>query len=764
MTAIQHPDYLFEKERLEFTKSYMKLLLEAAKENEQKYQEHLRSAFASLTPGDSSADYINLLLNAKFLEMTEREHRHLERLQGKPYFARIDFQDTTQNQPQTYYIGKMSLYDKETQKDIIVDWRSPIANVYYDGRLGEVSYEVEEDTITGNLSLKRQYVIEDGELQDIRDIDITTKDELLQQALSGNAQNRLMDIVSTIQEEQNKVIRADLYRPLIVQGVAGSGKTTIALHRIAYFIYTHAQSFSPDAIMILAPSKLFLTYIAEVLPELGVEQVNQTTFLDFVNGCLKKPVAFSRMDEALVAFIHEKDEEKKKEMERIISFKGSLQYLKLLHRYAKDIEKNMLPAEDFKVGSLTLYKHEKLKRLFLYDYKYLPPFQRIDKLKRVLTNHVKSKKAALEKRIIDYYDDKIDKAIYRIKNPQKRKEKVTALMEKKEAMLEEFRRECKTAVPQYIRKFPKKDVFDYYDELITNKELLQTYGMEGLAQSIINGIIASKQRRKHHYKIEDAAALLYLQYYLYGLKNPVKTRCVVIDEAQDYTMFELYVLKKVCNTELFTILGDMSQGIHGYRGMKRWEPVVQNIFPKGNYLTLENSYRTTIEMMHLANAVLKEHCEVQVPLAVPVVRHGSIPQFMKYSEAAELLQAIENFIEEGKQQKLKSFALLGKTKEECEALHDLISELSFLPAQLITEQQELDHSYVSIIPIHIAKGLEFDCVGIVSLQETYGMDELDVKLLYVGMTRPLHKLGIFAKEKQDVLLEGMDETLIHESC
>ncbi|MBO9129013.1 RNA polymerase recycling motor HelD [Bacillus sp. 165] len=760
MTAFQHPEYAFEKERLEFTKSYMSLLLAAAKENEQKYQEHLRSAFSSLTPGDSSADYINLLLNAKFLEMTEREHRHLERLQGKPYFARIDFQDTTQQEPHIYYIGKMSLYDKDTQKDIIVDWRSPIANVYYDGRLGEVSYEVEGDTIIGDLSLKRQYAIEEGELQDIRDIDITTKDELLQEALSGNAQNRLMDIVSTIQEEQNRVIRADLYRPLIVQGVAGSGKTTIALHRIAYFIYTHAQSFSPDAIMILAPSKLFLTYIAEVLPELGVDQVNQTTFLEFVNECLKKPVVFSRMEEALVAFIHEKDEEKKKEMERVISFKGSLQYLKLLHRYAKDIEKHLLPKEDFKIGGLTVYKEEKLRRLFLYDYKYLPPFQRIDKLKRVLANHVKSKKATLEKRITDYYDNKIDRAIYRIDDPAKRKEKVIALMDKKLEMLEGFKKDCKTAVSQYIRKFSKKDVFDYYDELITNKELLKAYGMKGLSQSIINGIVASKQKRKHRYKVEDAAALLYLQYYLYGPKNPVKTRCVVIDEAQDYTIFELYALKKVCNTELFTILGDMSQGIHGYRGMKQWEPLVQNVFPKGNYLTLESSYRTTIEIMNLANEVLKNNCNVQVPLAVPVVRHGSLPQFMRYAETAELLQSIEDFIEEGKQQKLKSFALLGKTKEECEALYDLISELSLLPVRLITEQQELDHSYVSIIPIHIAKGLEFDCVGIVSYEETYGTDELDVKLVYVGMTRPLHRLGIFAKDKKDVLLEGLDEALL----
>jgi DNA helicase-2/ATP-dependent DNA helicase PcrA len=175
----------------------------------------------------------------------------------------------------------MCLTRDEDQKLIIVDWRAPIANMYYESRLGDASYQCPDGKISGTLSLKRQFSIEKGRLEEIFDIDITTNDQFLQSYLGASADNRLKDIVSTIQAEQNRVIRANMERPLIVQGVAGSGKTTIALHRIAYLIYNYGKSFVPENFMIIAPNRLFLNYISEVLPELGVERVKQTTFEDF---------------------------------------------------------------------------------------------------------------------------------------------------------------------------------------------------------------------------------------------------------------------------------------------------------------------------------------------------------------------------------------------------------------------------------------------------------------------------------------------------
>ncbi|MCP8969478.1 RNA polymerase recycling motor HelD [Ectobacillus ponti] len=753
MSAKQHPDYQQEQAYLQSTRTYIQQVLKEARQSGEEFQENIWEAFANLNSLDSSLGYTSLLTNVQFLEMVKREQKQLERVQNRPYFARVDFQDTTQSRPEPLYIGKVSLYDRYTQKNIIVDWRSPVANVYYDGRIGYVSYEVGDEVIEGDISLKRQYIIEEGELQEIRDIDITTHDDLLQEALSGSAQNRLTDIVSTIQEEQNRIIRADLYRPLIVQGVAGSGKTTIALHRIAYFIYKHAQHFSPQSIMILAPSKLFLTYISEVLPELGVDQVQQKTFLDFVRECVDEKLAFTRMDQDLVPLLSGI-----KEREEVVAFKGSLQYARMVQQYAKDVEKALVPQEDFKIGSITVMRQERIRKLFLHEYKYLPVYRRMEKLKNVLQNYVRTKKKELEERILERYEVSLEKALA-IQNDEKRKEMVTRVMEKKEALLEEFKRECRTAANAYMKKFHKRDIYSYYEEFLTDGAVLRQYGPQ-LSEELSAELQASRLPKKRSYRAEDAAALLYLQHYLYGTKVEVKTKSVVIDEAQDYTMFEMYALKKVCRTELFTILGDLSQGIHSYRGIGRWEKLQQQLFPQASYMTLEKSYRTTIEIMNLANHVLSSYCEVKVPLAVPVVRHGRLPECRRYETDGELAAFVEDMVRTGKEAKLKSFALLGKTKEECERVVKVLEKYSLLPVQLMTEQQELDHDFLSVIPVHVAKGLEFDCVGIVSYHEAYQPEELDAQLLYVGMTRPLHRLHVYAKEPGAVLLGSVPEGLL----
>ena len=227
-----HKDYQSEVERLEFTKEYIKTILEISRGNKEYFVENMKQSFADLDPGDSSVSYTNLLTNAQFLELAESELKRLESIVSKPYFSRINFTNSGEQKEEILYIGKASLFDRVNQTPVIVDWRSPIANVYYDGRLGDVSYDAYGETQTGFLSLKRQYEIENGLLKEIRDIDLTTHDELLQKSLSGKADNRLTEIVATIQNEQNEVIRASLKHPIIVQGAAGAGKQR--LHSIEF--------------------------------------------------------------------------------------------------------------------------------------------------------------------------------------------------------------------------------------------------------------------------------------------------------------------------------------------------------------------------------------------------------------------------------------------------------------------------------------------------------------------------------------------------
>jgi len=244
LTSIKkHSDYQEEAKRLKDTKTYFDQFIENTQLNRTIYENDMRQAFVDLDYLDSSQSYITILVNAKMLDVSKENLNKVINAKNKPYFSRIDFKENGSSDGKKYYIGKLSLL-KENNEPLIIDWRAPIASIYYDGRLGEVSYQTDTGTVIGELSLKRQFTIEDGELQDFFDVDITTNDDFLQAHLGAHADNRLKDIVSTIQAEQNKIIRADLEKPLIVQGAAGSGKTTIALHRIAYLIYTYEKNYA----------------------------------------------------------------------------------------------------------------------------------------------------------------------------------------------------------------------------------------------------------------------------------------------------------------------------------------------------------------------------------------------------------------------------------------------------------------------------------------------------------------------------------------
>ncbi|RSL33013.1 hypothetical protein D7Z54_11905 [Salibacterium salarium] len=264
MTENEQTEFEREKQHLEDTKQYLEDVLAKAANDQEAFQGNIKHAMEELDHLDSSLSYVNILANANLLDMADKNFRNLVNVREKPYFSRIDFTPKHTGMKEQLYIGKASLYTEENHDPVIVDWRSPVANLYYEGQIGEASYEAHGDVYEGELGLKRQYTIERGQLEDMRDIDVTARDEMLQEALTTNADKRLKDIVSTIQAEQNRIIRADMQKPVIVQGVAGSGKTTIAMHRIAYFIYTYAETFNPDEMMILAPNHLFLDYISDV--------------------------------------------------------------------------------------------------------------------------------------------------------------------------------------------------------------------------------------------------------------------------------------------------------------------------------------------------------------------------------------------------------------------------------------------------------------------------------------------------------------------
>lgn len=728
----RHPDFEFEAERLDYTVRYMRRLMEESQRDVDASQEQVRHAMADLDYLDSSLSYINILTNTRFFEMARSQKEAFEAVQQKPYFARIHFQPEHEKD-QFLYIGKTSVFHQETQDPIIVDWRSPVANVYYDGRLGDLTYDVRGEEVSGHLHSKRQYQIEDGELLDVRDIDLTTNDELLQEALAGKADVRLTEIISTIQSEQNDIIRASLRKPIIVQGAAGSGKTTIALHRISYFLYTKGTDFPANKLMILAPSKLFMDYIGDVLPELGVGDICQTTFEEYMlnatglkikltdtNAKLERLASSDLLDETEVL---------------IARIKGSKEYRTIMKRYVEKLEAETVALfEDVFIDKYRIMGAKRLKNLFLEDFKYLPIEKRLERIKLIMKTEVTRKRKQLYTLLSDKYEAALDKALYGIRDDEKRRARITRIMDERDERLPRIEKEGKQKVASYMKRFKKFNVKQVYGNWLTDADLQAEIAQEW---SETFKVSFRKAHAKNTWETEDLAALYDLHVQLKGLASEWKMRVVFIDEAQDYSEYQLTALHDGLETDLFTLVGDLAQGIHSYRSLTSWDPV-REMLPEATYTTLQKSYRTTIEIMNLANTVLAQ-MEEDLPLVEPVVRHGIEPVFygMDNLDVDQIREIYEEIVARGH----GSVAMICKTNAEAKNLYAVLLNAG-MSVQLLDDQSDIDDSCMLIVPSVLSKGLEFDAVLVAAFDDPFRDTPIDRKLLYVAMTRPMHELHV----------------------
>ncbi|BDH60208.1 DNA helicase [Lysinibacillus sp. PLM2] len=738
-----HPEYPKEVERLAYTIRYMEDILRKSQEDLQSANTKIQESMANVEYLDSSDSFINILTNSRFFELARTQKESLEAVKQKPYFARIHFQRPNEAE-EFLYIGKTSLIHNETFEPIIVDWRSPVANVYYDGRLGDVTYRVREEEYSGHLFAKRQYKIEDGNLVSFQDVDLTTNDDLLQEALSGKADVRLTEIVATIQQEQNEIIRAHLRQPILVQGAAGSGKTTIALHRISYFLYTMGEHFNPEQLMILAPNKLFIDYIGEVLPELGVERICQTTFAEYVQNATGIKLKLQDPNEQLEQLIEGNDHTLPSF--NIPKIKGSLQYKELLDRLIKMHEMKLaaLFDEDVYIEKYKIMRGSHLKKLFLFEFSYMPIEKRLERIKKVIQTEVKRKAKSVLSSLNARYEEMIGKALNGFRDPDKRREYVTKFIDERDARIPQIKTEIKSTVSTYMRRFEKVKIKTMYRTFLTDRLVLRELAPEWSFEEQERFIQA---HAKEKWALEDLAALFYLHAQIKGIKEEWKMRVVFIDEVQDYSLFQLAALKSGLETDMFTLVGDLAQGIHSYRSLTEWDSVLK-LFPRANFFTLQKSYRTTIEIMEVANQILAKMNE-NLPLVEPVVRHGKSPSFVQ-SETFNPKQ-IKEIYESLKQNGHHSVALICKTSNEAAFFTEMLLNHD-IEAEVLTETSELGTSKLLVLPSHLAKGLEFDAVIVAAFSVPYTDTVIDRKLLYVALTRAMHELYIVGPTKKAFLL------------
>ena len=287
-------------------------------------------------------------------------------------------------------------------------------------------------------------------------------------------------------------------------------------------------------------------------------------------------------------------------------------------------------------------------------------------------------------------------------------------------------------------------------------ETIEQYSIEKLEVDRIKYLCKYSKELLDQKKIEfeDLAPLAYLKHRIFGFEKKITIDSVVIDEAQDFSLFQFYALRKILNTEMFTLLGDLSQGIHSYRAIKNWDEVLKHVFTtKSNFMTLEQSYRTTIEIMNLANEVLKQFSDPNIVLAKPVIRHGKKPQIKSFDSVNGLITQVENQIQGLENEGFKSIALICKTADECIKLKKYLDKNKNIQGHLLKGEDERYEAGVVVVPSYLAKGLEFDVVLIINLEEKYLDYELDIKLLYVAMTRPMHQLYILHMKNTMPLIE-----------
>ncbi|MES9696563.1 MULTISPECIES: HelD family protein [Bacillus] len=632
----------------------------------------------------------------------------------EPYFGRLDFQEDGKEEVMPIYIGKVGVSDKDTMKPIVIDWRAPVASMFYSFTGGDelAFYHSPDGLVEGDVYLKRNISIRKRELERVVDTyvkgneDVSHADDFLLYRLGENKDNKLKDIVSTIQSEQNDIIRAERNLPLLIQGVAGSGKTTIALHRLAFLIYEYREQLEAERMIVFAPNSLFLDYISSVLPELGVGNISQTTFPDWALRTLEGSVKLKQTEEKLKeAFSINRDEKKV----MLGKLKGTLKFKSVIEERMIQFEKELVPTKDFEAWDKAVIPVEDVKKWMQVEYKHYPLKKRrerlIGRMKRWIEIELKKFGETNEKKLL--------------------------------------KKEATKRLNTYMNFWPKMSPLSLYSSMMKSKEILEVLPEELVQET-------EKNCRKKEVYVEDLPALIYIHHRITGIEIGQKFHHVVIDEAQDFSPFQVYVLKEITLGNSFTILGDLSQAIYDYQGIEDWN-AFKEVFQETGYYELTRSYRSTKEIIEFANEII-ENAEIPVGLATPVFRSGEDVKVIRaedqFTEVLKTLQHLQN-------EDVKTIAVIGRTDDECRDIYEKLTNAG-LTVNVIEADQSKYEGGISVVPVYLAKGLEFDAVLLIDVdEEHYKNTKQDAKLLYVGCTRSLHDLWIFYSGEVSPLIKGL---------
>lgn len=638
-------------------------------EKQREFKKFVWDSHAELDPTEMKTIMSNNDQEIDNLERKAKYYRKLYKIQNSPYFAKIVFEsDEGKND---IYIGLT--YLTKNNDNVIYDWRSPIASVFYDYEHGDASYEAPMGTIKGYLHNKRQFTIEDAKIKRVFDSELNVQDELLQEVLANKTDEYMKNIVNTIQTEQNAIIRNVKDKNLIVQGIAGSGKTSVALHRIAFLLYK-IKNLTSDKVLIFAPNKVFSEYISNVLPELGEENTKETTFSDF----LETYITEYRSIESFTSFI-ERYYKYEEADTNLIKFKQSNEIIKVIEEYINEYTKKATFIKDIFNRDLYVEK-EKLNYYLKERYSSIPLFERIDEIAlKIAEQEFKSNKSRARQ---------IKKWL---------KEVINIPLDLKEIYKNFYRSEA-------FKKYYQRDIPESYITRLDDKSI----------------------------SYEDACLFVYMKSLLQFLGNDYQIEQTIVDEAQDYSVLQYILLKKILKKSKFTILGDVNQTINPYYQYKSLEELKSVFNESVNYIELNKTYRSSPEIIEHANKILG------LSLVSAIRRDTHIPVEFKEEDnlREQLLEDIKKL-----QKDNRSIAIITKTDTESEKIYKLLhKDLDDLV--LIKNNSKSFSRTLVTLPSYMAKGLEYDATIIYTEKNnSYTYDER--YLYYVACTRSQHHLIIY---------------------
>lgn len=745
-----------ENEYLNDLKSWLNSEIDKTKNDES----NLQFRISELEKKSKGSFNQELDINKKLFNIVKKHVNSYEEAKERPYFAKVDFREFRKDS-EVFYIGKVGLGDAASGEEKVIDWRAPIADLYYSGTQGDAYYVAPVGVIEGELSLKRKFLYNDENTlkqyfdEGINEIILKSQsdndenaliDEFLKINLEESTGEKLKEVVATIQKEQNEIIRADKSFPLVIQGSAGSGKTTVALHRLAYLIYRHKENLTGDDILVIAPNKIFLDYISEVLPNLGVDKVPQMTFEDFAIKRLSLKGKLISKDKKLVKMIEEADQEQSKYIKNESKLKGTFGFKQILDRYIRILERNDSEIDDIKVDGYILFDKKEIKRLFLKDLIKYPINKRKDEIKKYFEKKLGQKILDAINKMDFKYEYTISRTKKLIEDEAQRRTEVIKLYDERDAKKVELKKLAKKSFTEYFKAWKGIDTKNIYYDLFMNNDIWAEATSDKIPQKLTAYIKGNLNYNLENRFIDadDLAAMLYLEFKIEGINESDLFKHIVVDEAQDYSPLQLDVISMMSRGKSLTVVGDIGQGIYSYKGINNWENVIASIYgEKGIYKILAQSYRSTVEIIDFANIVLKKQENYPKP-AMPVLRHGPKPIINEFKDNKDFCAKIDGIADIVKAEGKKSVAIICKTLNECKKLKDSMKKYSKHEFVLVKNDDKTLNLNLIIIPSYLTKGLEFDCSIVYNLnEENYSENELDKKLLYVVLTRALHYEYIF---------------------